>query len=254
LEFLINLFSEPSNKKMFAEALEASAPGAAPEAIALFNQWWADISLNTYIASISEHDDKEDKHGRLSMWRAFGGTAARVAIVFKVSTSTLHAGVFNLVVSPVSYMTEEEVQGQFLQVVANIRDSCEFLKSIGRSRIVQCVFNMLAAGVTCLKHEGFKEEREWRLIYAPKRWPSTLIESSTEVVGGIPQVVYKIPFDMTVPGIPSVLDFSNIFDRLIIGPSQYPWAIGEAFITALRNAGVAVPEGRCFASEIPIRT
>jgi hypothetical protein len=251
---LDKLFSEPSNKKMFAEVLDACAPGAALEAIAIFNQWWTDISLNTYITSISEHDDKEDKHGRLSMWRAFGGTVARVAIVFKISTSTLHAGVFNLVVSPVSYMTECEVQGHFLQVVANIRDSCKFLKSIGRSRILQSVFNMLVAGVTCLKHEGFKEEREWRLIYAPKRWPSPLIESSTEVVGGIPQIIYKVPFDATVPGIPNVLDFASVFDRLIIGPSQYPWSMREAFVTALKNAGVSEPESRLVFSEIPIRT
>src|SRR6266567_245121 len=95
---LNNIFSEPSKRKIFDEALDACAPGAAAEAIKLFNSWWADISLNTYITSISEHDEKEDRHGRLSMWRAFGGNVARVAIVFKVSSSLLNAGVFNLIV------------------------------------------------------------------------------------------------------------------------------------------------------------
>ena len=57
------------------------------------------------------------------------------------------------------------------------------------------VFNMLAAGVTCLKHEGFLEEREWRVIYWPQRSLSPLMESSIEVVGGIPQTVYKLPLD-----------------------------------------------------------
>jgi hypothetical protein len=51
---------------------------------------------------------------------------------------------------------------------------------------VHCVYKMLVAGVTCLKHEGFKEEREWRLIYAPNRWPSPLIEPSTHMIKGIP--------------------------------------------------------------------
>jgi hypothetical protein len=39
----------------------------------------------TFITSIFEHDDSDDLHGRLSMWRALGMSTARVAIVFKVS-------------------------------------------------------------------------------------------------------------------------------------------------------------------------
>jgi hypothetical protein len=68
----------------FCLALDACAPGAAREAINLFNQWWNHTALNTYITSISEHDNKEDLHGQLSMWRAFGGDTARVALVFRV--------------------------------------------------------------------------------------------------------------------------------------------------------------------------
>ena len=49
-----------------------------------FNNSWSDIRLNTYITCVSEHQDSEDKHGRLSMWRAFGGgTGTRVGIVFE---------------------------------------------------------------------------------------------------------------------------------------------------------------------------
>ncbi len=250
---LVKLFQEPSNRKAFNEGLEASAPGAAEEAFKIFDSWWNDISLNTYITSISEHEEKEDLHGRLSMWRAFGGNAARVAIVFRVPLSLLSAGVLSLVFSPVAYLTEQEILEQFRAVVANIGASCDFLKSIGRPRIVTSIFNMLVAGVTCLKHEGFKEEREWRLIYAPKRWASPLIDSSTEVVGGNPQVVYRIPLDGAVSDALSQFDLARIFDRLIIGPSQYPWSMVEAFGLALKNAGVEEPDKRIVLSGIPIR-
>jgi hypothetical protein len=67
-------------RKVFVDALEPSVPGAADEAIVLFYQWWNDIRFNTYIVSMSEHDNKEDLHGRLSMWRAFGGNLARHSI------------------------------------------------------------------------------------------------------------------------------------------------------------------------------
>ncbi|MFZ2089717.1 MAG: hypothetical protein WAU47_14190, partial [Desulfobaccales bacterium] len=100
----------------------------------------------------------------------------------------------------------------------------------------------------------FHEERERRVVYAPKRLPSPLMESSTEIIGGVPQTVWKVPIDKTVPGIPSDLDLTKLFDRLIIGPSQYPWAMYESFVAALKEAGVADAEGRVFISGIPIRT
>jgi hypothetical protein len=210
--------------------------------------------LNSFVTSISEHDQTEDRHGRLSMWRAFGGTAARVAIVVKVPSSLLRAGVLNLIFSPVAYLTEEEVKGQFLGIVKNIRENSEFLKSVGSDQVRQSVFNMLVAGVTCLKHEGFKEEREWRLIYGPQRWPSDFIESSTEVVAGIPQVVYKIPLDKVKSPALAEFDLAHILDRLIIGPTQFPWPMYEGFALALKDLGVSEPDKRVVVSGIPIRT
>jgi hypothetical protein len=252
-EIINTILSEPSNRKAFSEVLDAVAPGVAEDAITLFNGWWNDISLNTYITSISEHDDKEDKHGRLSMWRAFGGNTARVAIVVKIPLSLRDGGAFSLIFSPVAYLTEGEVQEQFREIVRNVGQNLEFLKSMGRQKVINNVFNMLVAGVTCLKHEGFKEEREWRLIYGPKRSPSPLIKASTKVVGGIPQIVYKIPLDKTVSDTLSGFDLATIFDRLIIGPTQFPWSMPEAFLTALQNAGVSDPAMRVVLSRIPIR-
>ena len=83
---------------------------------------------------------------------------------------------------------------------------------------------------------------------------SPLMESSTEVIGGIPQPVCKIPIDKRVSDILSDLDLSNLFDRLIIGPSQYPWAMYESFVAALTEAGVTDAGNRVFISDIPIRT
>jgi hypothetical protein len=44
-------------------------------------------------------------------------------------------------------------------VIKNIRLEADFLRSLPRETIVQWVFLMLRAAVTCLKHEGFSEER-----------------------------------------------------------------------------------------------
>jgi hypothetical protein len=113
---------------------------------------------------------------------------------------------------------------------------------------------MLVVGVTCLKHEGFKEEREWRAIYSPKQRSSLFMKSSTKVVGGVPQVVYEIPIDATAAPVAADLDIAAMFDRLIIGPSPYPLAMSEAYKKVLSDSGVADVESKIYASLIPIRS
>jgi hypothetical protein len=124
-----------------------------------------------------------------------------------------------------------------------------------RETVVNSVLKMFVVSVTCLKHEGFHEEREWRAIYGPKRLHSPLMTSSTEVVAGVPQFVYQLPLDARVSDALSDLDLAKIFDRLIIGPSQYPHVMKEAFEKALAAAGVKVDRYMgVYASGIPIRS
>jgi len=71
--------------------------------------------------------------------------------------------------SPAAYLREEEAHAVIATVIGNIRANHDFLLSVDRPIVLGSVFNMLVAGVTCLKHEGFHEEREWRVIYGPDR-------------------------------------------------------------------------------------
>ena len=253
-DLLNAFFSNATNKGNFINALDLCSPNIGQEAIDLFNQWWSDIQRNSYIASISEHDDKENMHGRLSMWRAYGGNSARVAIVFSVPWYSGASAALNIMFSPVAYLNKDDVYDEINSVINNVKSNREFLSSIDRTTLLAQVFNMLVAGVTCLKHEGFGEELEWRILYAPKRWPSPLMEYTTEIIGGIPQIVYKLPLDKTVSETLVELDISRLFDRLIIGPSQFPLAQYDAFVDALKKADVPDAENRVFTSDIPIRT
>jgi len=250
---ILRKFFNRENILAFSTALDSSVPGAAREGFALFDQWWNDIQFSSYIFSVSEHDNTEDSHGRLSMWRAFGGAAARVAMVIRIPWFSQPALALNLTFSPVAYLNEEQVHKELEKVIENIRQNAEFLASVDRSTVVNWVFSFLITGVTCLKHEGFHEEREWRGIYAPKRTPSPLVDHSVEVIGGIPQLVYKLPIDATNQPALQGLDLSSIFDRLIIGPSPYPWSMYEAFREVLTEAKVPSADTRIFVSGIPIR-
>jgi hypothetical protein len=252
-ELLNKFFSDESKKKAFIAALDACSPNSAEEAINLFNQWWNDTQLNTYIASVSEHDDGEDLFGRLSMWRAFGGFTTRVAIVFSVPWFSAGALALNVTLNPVAYLNEAEVHAEINNVIRNLRENCDFLRSIERPHLVGSVFNMFVAGVTCVKHKGFHEEREWRVLYAPNREPSPLMERSIETIGGVPQIVYKAPLDRNVSQDLADIEMSRIFDRLIIGPSPYPWVMYQAFVAALDEIEVPEAGKRVFVSDIPIR-
>jgi hypothetical protein len=253
-DILAKFFSDKPRLDAFTSALDQCAMGAAMEAINLFNGWWNDIRDHSYISSISEHAAREDNHGRLSMWRAFGNTAARVGLVFRIPKFSGGAAALNLMFSPVAYLTETEVHNVIGNAIANIQANAEFLRNVDRQVIVNNVFAMLLAGVTCLKHEGFGEEREWRAIYSPNRLPSSFMESSTEVIAGVPQIVHKIPLDATVSPVLAELDIAAMFDRLIIGPSPYPQAMYDAFRIALSAAGVVDAGSKIVASLIPIRT
>jgi hypothetical protein len=131
---------------------------------------------------------------------------------------------------------------------------CDFLRSLDRWLFITSVFNMHVAHVVCLKHEGFHEEREWRIIYNPRRSPSPLIESAMEIVSGIPQRVYKIPLENNSSAGISGIALADLFDRIIIGPTQFAWPLYEAFVTALDEAGIKDAAKRVLVSQIPVRS
>ena len=258
-DILDKFFANKARKESFTEALDDCIPGVASEAIAAFNNSWKDILLNTYIACLSEHQDSEDSNGRLSMWRAFGGTATRIGIVLNIPY-TLSTLPLNIIFSSVAYFSESAAHEDMEEVIRNVRANREFLRLIGRDALTGTILNMFLFRVVCVKHEGFHEEREWRAIYAPTLGAyapvlgqSRLMESSTEVVSGVPQVVCKVPLDASVSDQIADLDFTQIFDHLIIGPTPYPQPIYSAFVNELAKAGVADSADRVRVSGIPIR-
>ncbi len=220
-------FLDATKHKVFVDAFDACNPGVANEAV--------------------------DQNGRLSMWRAFGGTGTRVGIVLRIPYISISGASLALNFSPVAYLSEPGAHGIIDEVIANVRANRDYLRTLKREFFVQLVFQMFVSGIVCLKHEGFYEEREWRAIYTPSRWSSPLMTSSTEVVAGVPQIVYKVPLDGTASPLIADLDFGEVFDRLIVGPTPYPWPIYGAFVEALRSAGVANADERVLVSGIPIR-
>lgn len=255
-DILNRFFNNSTNRQLFNATLDGCVKGragAGEEAIALFNLWWGDIRSQAYITSISEHDDKEDDHGRLSMWRAFG-RGPRVALVFRFPLTEGRILPPRILFSPVAYLMENEVKVEMEWTLKCIQNAQSYLQTLSPALIVEHAFLAILSAVVSLKHEGFQEEREWRAIHFPTRLPSPLVTSELVVVDGVPQIVYKLPFDESVSPEIVPLDIARILDRVIIGPTQYAGATKEAFVSVLKDAGINDADKRVVASGIPIRT
>jgi hypothetical protein len=243
------------NRDKFDSALNSCVSDIAVEALKLFDQWWQNIQTQTYIASISEHDRSEDIHGRLSMWRAFGGAAtARVAIIMNLPLAVGINEGLGALFTPVGYFSDEVASRELDAVLDNISANQQFLKTVDRNIFLRTIFMLLMTNVVSMKHEGFREEKEWRIIHVPKVLITSHIDSSVEVVGGVPQRVYKIPLRNNAETGVVGIDLRELFHGLIVGPSQFPLAMVDAFVTVLEEAGIQNAASRISFSRIPVRT
>ena len=249
---LHQFFSKSVLKDAFYRAVNAISPNLAEEAIALFDQWWQDIRFNTFVCSISEHEDSEDGHGRLSMWRAFGRSASRAAIILRLPADGAAEGL-RVILSPVRYFGYADVEAELQRVVENINENLDHLLTVDREKIKYNIFMTLVMGSVCTKHIGFLEEKEWRLIYLPRANHSPLITSSIEVVDGVPQIIHKIPLHDNVENDVTGVKIPALLDKIIIGPTMYAAPMVMAFVQALTEAGVTDASSRVVVSGIPIR-
>jgi hypothetical protein len=155
--------------------------------------------------------------------------------------------------SPVCYLPEADVHASLMQAVGNIDKERSFLQSLGQQTVVVYAHTLLLAAVTCLKHPGFHEEREWRAIHLPNLNASKIMDSSLETVAGVPQLVYKIPLDAKRDPILSDLDLSRLLTQVVVGPTDYGPAVGASFVAELSQLGVPNADKRVVLSDIPLR-
>ncbi len=253
-DLLIEYFADAAKKAAFNTATDSVYAGAGQAALVQFDNWWNHIYLNTYITSTSSHYAREDIFGRLSMWRAFGNSSPRVALVLKLPVNTGAAPALGLVFSPVAYLGRYGAFAVLDEVIANILRETAFLKANFQPNDFQAaIFKTLVIAVCSTKHEGFWEEQEWRAVHSFAFNLPTLVEQAKEVVHGVPQTIFKIPLDGAKYPQIAALDLANILDRVIVGPTPFPAVMCESFVAALRDLGVPRAEDRVVWSQIPIR-
>lgn len=225
----------------------------------LFDKIWADyqawlpaMHYDTFITCVSEHDPSENQHGRLSMWRAYGGHTG-VALIFNQTPFFLETGALGAFAVPAAYMDADDISYE-MQIAA---DQVDALRAKGAQvniqQLANATFSALRFATVCTKHKGFKEEREWRIVATPSLTGPRKLSPARVCIGGVPQQIFKLPLrDSPEEGLVG-LSLSSLLDRIIIGPTSNPEVITRALWGELSDAGVTDPGNRIVHSGIPLR-
>lgn len=235
--------------------LETLQTGLSARVADAFDKRANDRGVQSYLVAISEHGSDsidEDRYGRLSMWRAYGGDT-NVAFVFNNKPFFSDSNPLNAFTSPVLYKNEDGFKENFLSLIEGLEANRDFLNEMGADQVLRHLTNALNFAALSTKHPAFAEEREWRVIYSPTIYPSDKIPFNIETVSGVPQRVYKLNFK-NYPDEGFVgASLPELLEEIIIGPTSYPWPIYDAIATKLEEAGVADPWNKVRISNIPLR-
>ncbi|MEM8750323.1 MAG: DUF2971 domain-containing protein [Pseudomonadota bacterium] len=249
LGLIRTVFSGPEGER-FREAVEDIFPGTMERADELLSGWEHDWEFETYLACVSIHNPEEDQRGRLSMWRAYGDTALVVNNTPMTAVTDLLA-VFSI---PVLYLSEEGLVAHLSKITDAILINRKYLQDLGQDTLVAYIHNMLFRFAIASKHPGFEEEKEWRLFYRPTERESPGMTEETVVLGGLPQKVFKLRLANEPNNGLHSADIPSLLDRIIIGPTEFPYVSYKAFVGVLDDLGVENADSKVVLSDIPLRT
>lgn len=159
-------------------------------------------------------------------------------------------------VSPVLYGGPKEFSREFEELIQTVDQNIDFLKSLPQEWIVNAASYALQIASYSIKHPGFEEEREWRIIHRPYEYGAAAVTNFNMAISGIPQTIYELPFHNPERGplfsIPQ-LDLNDILLGIMIGPCAYPETVARALRDEMAAAGIKAADERIIASNIPLR-
>lgn len=225
----------------------------------------------TYMMSLCEHEP-DDHLGRLSMWRAYGGSRASVALIFNPEIFFDPSVHLNIRASPVLYGDDASVATELSNVVEGLEASPSSIAAVDSGTVAHVVAGALHLALLSTKHRGFQEEREWRVLALGRELSeSQPVKPAIRTIGGIPQILQIVPLHghgselpcnqvtmmhaMDTGSVTFLPQFAwgNLIDRIIVGPSLFPETVKTAIEAELRKDGVDRWDQLVTLSDIPLR-
>jgi len=229
------------------------------EFLRAYEMFWSRFSidhvLNVYIFCLSRHDKMLDANGKLSMWRGYGGNGNGAAIVFRTDQ---FPNVENapLILTPIEYASNDQ---RIEWINAKIEKFCELVEGVkvdieNAEYCAQILFSRFELFSLYTKHNGFSEEREWRVAYLPSRDTGGVLAHlygyAVSSRGIAPKLKLKIE---DFPGAPKGMRLEDMIDGIILGPTSSSPLSKEAVIRMCDRHGRPSLKERITTSSIPFR-
>jgi hypothetical protein len=187
--------------------------------------------FDTYVFCLSDHDPDKDDDGRLSMWRAYGGDGAGAAIIFD-TTKLTSVQSSPLILDEVKYLSSTQRQLWADGFVARIGAlAVQYqITDADLPILARLAFERLTLAAIFSKHEGFSEEREYRVVYMPERDPQGNFRQFLHYHIGPRSAEPRLRMKLApLPGVlADDLSLEKLVHHIILGPSRTsPLALGS---------------------------
>ena len=217
------------------------------------------IKNRFYITCLCEqfHADEDNRAsliscGRLSMWRAYGGQT-NVALILNTDVFSSDSAAISAFSTPVLYGGPIELCEEFKRLCDTLESNLDYLKDLGSIQVVSYLINAFVFSVISLKHPGFSEEREWRVVFIEDINNKSRIICDIESICGTPQKIYKIPLeDLPGEGLTG-MKVASLVHEVLIGPVNHSEIVEDAITLALDKAGMLDAKSKVRRSTIPFR-
>lgn len=212
-------------------------------------------AFDTYILCFSEHDST-DEDGALSMWRAYGQNGNGISLVIDSSEITYNES-SPFIIAPVTYGSSDDRRSwiskklddlSVLMTDANMDDKCLYtLAYQWVQRLI--VFSLFS------KHDGFREEKEWRVVYISDRDTEGEFKEMLSYHASNDGLQPKLK--MKLKDIPNALggaiSLEKLINRIILGPTTSSAIAAKTLERVVEQKGKPSLVEKVLASSIPFR-
>ncbi|MGO4683364.1 DUF2971 domain-containing protein [Hyphomicrobium sp. 2TAF46] len=246
-------FESDAGRALLA-ALKNIDPTIAQATVDAVDSLLPSLRRDVFIACLSEHHPtcpRESKYGRLSMWRGYAKQNG-VAVVVNMKPMRTITDYFDAYSFPVLYAEQKEVTEKIGSIAEAINANLQLLTQLPREQLLWAMSAMLNYYATCVKHPGFEEEREWRIVHQRRVGVASKLQIKPVTIRGIPQPVVEFPLDINPPD-GSGFRLSDVVEQIIIGPTAQSGLIKEAVQSKLAEIGIEDGPNRIYESDVPFR-
>ena len=171
---------------------------------------------NIFLFCFSEHKAEEQENGKLSMWRGYGDDGKGVSL--GIDTAFINRENDQpFIFAKIEYMTEEKISNVLSEKI-KISECFIRKNNVTNSKILidlsHIMLRRLLVAALFIKHIGFLEEQEWRVVYIKEfDKQNKFIESITYNLNG--NNLYNI-FKLDLKN--TKLKLEDIVYKIILGP------------------------------------